>query len=81
VLIALCLMVGVVTCLFALQLGSWTDGFLLSSGAFFTFGAKAELLAKMGAFENFVYIFSAFCGVSLVALFVTVLASVLLKDN
>jgi hypothetical protein len=57
------------------------DSIILTAGAFLTFGAKTELLDKMPIFYKLLYIFAAFVGVSSVALFITVLASVLLKEN
>lgn len=81
VLIVLGLMFGGASCFFSWRLGTWSDGLLLSAGAFLTFGAKADLLGKLSFVNHLIYIGSAFSGVSLVALFVTVLASVLLKDR
>jgi Pentapeptide repeats (9 copies) len=66
---------------FAYQLGSFQESLIFTSGAFLTFGAKAELLQKLSLLNHIIYIFSAFVGVALVALFITVTASVLLKDN
>jgi hypothetical protein len=66
---------------YALGCGHVKDAFLLSSGAFLTFGAKTDLLDKMGHFDNFLYIASAFVGISMVALLITVMANLLLKDS
>ncbi|MGZ4107170.1 MAG: pentapeptide repeat-containing protein [Tumebacillaceae bacterium] len=66
---------------FSYALGDVKDGILLSSGAFLTFGAKSDLLASMGLFDNCLYIASAFVGISMVALLITVMANVLLKDS
>jgi hypothetical protein len=66
---------------FAYELGSVQDSLIFTSGAFLTFGAKSELLRNLSLFDHIVYIVSAFAGVALVALFITVMANVLLKDN
>jgi Pentapeptide repeats (9 copies) len=57
------------------------NALLLSAGAILTFGAKADLLGTLPLLDQVVYIASAFLGISLVTLFITVLASVLLKDK
>jgi hypothetical protein len=44
-------------------------------------GAKTELLTHMGMFDQLLYVSSAFAGVSLVALFITVMANLLLKET
>jgi hypothetical protein len=59
----------------------FNDGLLLSSGAMLTFGAKAEILNNLSVWDRAIYIGSAFLGVSLVALFITVLGSVLLREG
>jgi hypothetical protein len=66
---------------FAFISGDVRDGLLLSAGAFLTFGAKAELLNRLGVFDQLLYVSAAFAGVSLVALFITVMANVLLKET
>jgi hypothetical protein len=66
---------------FAYISGGVRDGLLLSAGAFLTFGAKTELLTHMGMFDQLLYVSSAFAGVSLVALFITVMANLLLKET
>jgi Pentapeptide repeats (9 copies) len=71
----------IVSSWFAYRLDSIQDSLIFSSGAFLTFGARAELLKKMTLFDHVVYIISAFFGVSLIALFVTAMANVLLKDR
>jgi Pentapeptide repeats (9 copies) len=75
------LLLGLVFMWFHWRLENAKDALVLSAGAIFTFGAKAELLGTLPLFDQVIYIVSAFLGVSLVALFVTVLANVLLKDN
>jgi hypothetical protein len=66
---------------FAFISGDVRDGLLLSAGAFLTFGAKAELLNRLGVFDQLLYVSAAFAGVSLVALFITDMANVLLKET
>ncbi|MGA9363281.1 MAG: hypothetical protein WBW16_02825 [Bacteroidota bacterium] len=66
--------------LFASQVG-FQDSLLLTCGALFTFGAKAQLLDKMSWLFHFVYILSSFAGISLTALFVTVLVNVFVTNN
>jgi hypothetical protein len=58
-----------------------TDSIILSAGAFLTFGAKIELLDSLSVFDRLLYVLAAFIGVSSVALFITVLAGLLLKEN
>ena len=48
-------------------------------GALFTFGAKADMLNTMGTFFHVVYIVSSFVGISLTALFVTMLVNVFVR--
>jgi Pentapeptide repeats (9 copies) len=75
------LLFGLAFLWFHWKLDNAKEAMILSAGAIFTFGAKADLLEKLTLWDQLVYIASAFFGVSLVALFVTVLANVLLKDN
>jgi hypothetical protein len=81
VLALLCILFGVVFGWFMWRLGNWSTSLLLSAGAFLTFGAKADVLENLSLLDQVIYIMAAFMGVSLVALFITVLASVLLKDR
>jgi len=81
VLLALCAAFGFFFTWFLVRLGNVSDSLLVAAGAFLTFGAKAELLARLALVDQVVYILGALCGVSLIALFITVLTSVLLKDN
>jgi hypothetical protein len=60
---------------------SFEDSLLLTCGALFTFGAKAELLNSMGIFYTLVYISSSFVGISLTALFITVLVNVFIRGK
>jgi len=54
---------------------------LFTSGAFFTFGAKADMLDKPELFYRLVYIATSFCGVCLTALFITVLANYIMRER
>jgi hypothetical protein len=80
VLIALLIIFALSTAWFTTRIG-FEDGLLLSSGALLTFGAKAEVLNNLSVLDRGIYIGSAFLGVSLVALFITVLGSVLLRES
>ncbi len=81
ILIVICIVFSFVFVWFLYRLGNVNDSLLISAGALLTFGAKAELLNQLSLFDHVVYIVAAFLGVSLIALFITVLANVLLKDN
>ena len=80
VIIAMLVWFVVALCLFLTQVG-FRDALLLTCGGLFTFGAKADLLNTMGLSYHLLYIFSAFVGISLTALFVTVLANVLIREK
>jgi len=54
---------------------AWPDALLLSSGAFFTFGAKAGLLDNLPDSYRAAYVLEAFLGVSLIALFISAWAN------
>jgi len=69
-----------VLCLFASKV-RFSDGLLLTTGALFTFGAKSDLLNSMSFFFHFLYILSSFVGISLTALFITVLVNVFLGQR
>jgi uncharacterized protein YjbI with pentapeptide repeats len=60
---------------FASQVG-FLDAILLTSGALFTFGAKTYLLDNLSLWFRALYILSSFVGISLTALFITVLVNV-----
>jgi hypothetical protein len=66
--------------LFASQVGP-QDALILTSGALFTFGAKANLLDNLSWFFQFIYVTTSFVGISLTALFVTVLVNVFVTNN
>ena len=57
------------------------DATILTCGALFTFGAKADLLDKLAFSYHVLYIFSSFIGICFTALFVTVIANVLIRDK
>ena len=63
------------------QKESLADALLLASGGIFTFGAKADVLKNLGFLFTLWYVLSAFLGISLTALFVTVLANVFLRER
>lgn len=60
--------------IFTIKMGLY-NGILMAAGAFFTFGANVQLLDKMNVFYMVVYVMSAFLGISLMALFITVLVN------
>jgi hypothetical protein len=66
---------------FSYLLGEWDKSAILVAGALFTFGANTELLNGMSIINHIFYIFLSFLGISLSALFVTVMANVLLQDR
>ncbi len=54
---------------------------LLAAGALFTFGAETGSLSALGYRYSILYVFLAFLGISLIALFVVVLARVIFADE
>mgnify|MGYP001601910208 CR=1 FL=1 len=58
-----------------------SEGLLLSSGAFFTFGANTHLLSTLSGFWKIIYILESFLGISLMALFITVLANFWFREK
>lgn len=58
---------------FMLKLGAG-EGLILSAGAFFTFGASTNHLRVLCLPFRILYVGEAFIGISLIALFITVLA-------
>ncbi len=66
--------------LFSLQVGV-TDGVLLAAGGLFTFGAKADLLSTLHPFYRVVYVATAFAGIALTGLFITILASATFREQ
>lgn len=59
----------------------FSEGILLSAGGFFAFGASTHYLQTLGAFWKVLYIAEAFCGISLMALFITVLANLWFREK
>jgi uncharacterized protein YjbI with pentapeptide repeats len=59
----------------------FSEGILLSAGAFFTFGANTQYLQTLSLFLRIIYIAEAFFGVSLMALFITVLANLWFREK
>lgn len=57
------------------------DGFILAAGGLFTFGAKADLLTNIHPVYRAIYVATAFAGISLTALFITVLANVWFREQ
>ncbi len=57
------------------------DALLLTCGALFTFGANSEILKEMNLFYQIIYIVSAFVGISLTTLFITVLVNVFINKK
>lgn len=80
VLIAMCSVFFLGLVVFCAEVG-FSDGFLLTSGALFTFGARAELLEHLSIFYKALFAFCAFSGIFLVALLVTVLANRWLRER
>lgn len=66
--------------LFSQKIGL-SDGLILTSGALFTFGANADLLKALDVFYKVLYVATSFFGISLTALFITVLANVWLREK
>jgi hypothetical protein len=66
---------------FSLRLGRLDDSLILSAGGFLTFGAKTDLLNTLSLWDHIVYVVSAFLGISLIALFITVMANVHLRNK
>jgi uncharacterized protein YjbI with pentapeptide repeats len=74
VLITMSLTFFVFSCIFMTRYG-FSEGLLLSAGAFFTFGANTNHLQQDQLLYVLFYILESFLGISLMALLVTVLAS------
>lgn len=74
-LIAMALIFLVFSAAFISQIG-YSDGLLLSAGAFFTFGANTERLRELNpaAFWRSLYVLESFLGISGMALLITLLA-------
>jgi hypothetical protein len=57
------------------------QGMLISAGAFCTFGSSGNFLASAPYWVEMVYILESFTGISMMALFVTVLVNLLFKER
>ncbi len=80
VLLAMLLIFGLSLLWFLPKVG-FSDALLLVTGALFTFGADADLLKHVSTFSKLVYATTTFCGISLLALLVTVLANKWLRER
>lgn len=71
-----CMMVSyfIFTTIFVNKIG-YSDGLLLSTGAYFTNGANSNFLVTMGPLYQALYILESFLGILLIALFITVMAN------
>jgi len=81
VLVCLIVLFIVVCSWFAYRLASISESLIFSAGAFLTFGARSELLQGLTLLDHIIYIAAAFAGIALIALFITVMANVHLKNN
>lgn len=80
VFLAMMFVFAVALIVFSLKI-AFGDALLLVSGALFTFGANADLLKNLGIGYKITYIVTAFCGMALLALFITVLATKWLRER
>jgi hypothetical protein len=80
VLVSMILTFIVCTEIFIYKLG-FTNGLLLSTGAYFTNGASSDLLRSIGTFYQIVFIIESFLGIVFTALFVTVMANLWLSEK
>lgn len=80
VLLAMFGVLFAVTLGFSLKVG-FADAVLLVAGAFFTFGAKSEILNGLSVGWKILYVATSFLGIALTALFITVLASKWLREG
>ena len=84
VLSALLFIFALSYCWFLFRISPFPDfqrTFILTAGALFTFGAQADQLSQLTYLDDVVYVGTSFLGISLLALFITVTANILLKDN
>ena len=66
--------------LFMAKLG-FSEGLLLSAGAFLTFGANTYHLSALCGLFKIVYVAESFCGILLMALFIIVLANLWFSEK
>jgi len=80
VLFSMLMVFAIFSLVFCSRIG-FSNGLLLSAGAFFTFGANTSYLQCFGNFFRLMYILESFLGVSFMALFITVLANVWFREK
>jgi uncharacterized protein YjbI with pentapeptide repeats len=80
VLLTMLTIFTVFSLLFIVSFG-FSDGLLLSAGGFFTFGANTHYLLTACDLWKVLYIAESFFGISLMALFITVLANLWFKEK
>jgi type IV secretory pathway VirB2 component (pilin) len=80
VLIVMIVTYGIATTVMATRLG-WRMAVVVTAGAMLTFGAHTETLDSLPAWYELLYVFLAFLGIALLALFVTVSANVFLRER
>jgi|SRR5581483_104272 uncharacterized protein YjbI with pentapeptide repeats len=80
VLLAMLIVFLIFSIIFISKIG-FSEGLLLSAGAFFTFGANTNYLQTLGTLFKIVYIAEPFFGISLMALFITVLANYWFREK
>jgi hypothetical protein len=66
--------------IFTIDLG-YPNGLVLSTGAYFTNGAKSDLLPSIGSFYLLLFIIESFLGIIFTTLFITVTANVWFSEN
>lgn len=59
----------------------WRQGMLISAGAFCTFGASSSCISNAPSWLETVYILESFSGISLMALFMTVLVNLWFRER
>jgi len=80
VLLTMLIIFFIFSVIFVAKIGV-SEGLLLSAGAFFTFGANTNYLQTLGTSFQIIYIAESFLGISLMALFITVLANYWFREK
>jgi len=80
VLAVLILLIAMSVAIFSIRLG-FENALILASGGFFTFGGYVDLLKSMPICFKVFYVLSAFLGMFLTGLYVTVLANVWFRER
>jgi hypothetical protein len=80
VLLALCALVVVGVAVFWPRVG-FSNALILTAGGFFTFGGYVDLLRNLSIWYRLWYVASAFLGMILTGLYVTVLANIWLRER